>query len=150
MTLFWLPGFDSSPSKFTDFRGGTGNSDSGPSGKAGAGAAENVKAPRNDETKQTHPLGYLQGEGRAGPVQRATRHSGTGPSYDLHPSQIIDGKPQLVEHAIDGFGGGKAAAEPSVDVKVLYAKIGQLTLENDFFGRRAQQSGRDCWAQGDD
>jgi hypothetical protein len=30
------------------------------------------------------------------------------------------------------FGGGGTVAEPSVDLKVLHAKIGQLTLENDF------------------
>ena len=29
-------------------------------------------------------------------------------------------------------GGGKAAAQPAVDVKSLHAKIGELTLENDF------------------
>ena len=31
-----------------------------------------------------------------------------------------------------GAGGGNAAAEPAVDVKSLHAKIGELTLENDF------------------
>ena len=29
-------------------------------------------------------------------------------------------------------GGGSASAEPAVDVKSLHAKIGELTLENDF------------------
>jgi transposase len=40
----------------------------------------------------------------------------------------------LAEHAADVFGGGntKTAAEPTVDVKALHAKIGQLTLQNDF------------------
>jgi hypothetical protein len=39
-------------------------------------------------------------------------------------------------------GGILAATEPreaSVDLKVLHAKIGELTLENDFFLRRARQ-----------
>ncbi|WP_316157924.1 IS3 family transposase [Cupriavidus sp. BIC8F] len=62
--------------------------------------------------------------------------------YDVHPSQITDWKQQLVEHAVELFGGGKTvASEPPVDLKALHAKIGQLTLENDFLGRRAQQSG---------
>ena len=31
-----------------------------------------------------------------------------------------------------GAGGGSAPAVPAVDVKSLHAKIGELTLENDF------------------
>ena len=31
-----------------------------------------------------------------------------------------------------GPGGGNGAAQPVVDVKLLHAKIGELTLENDF------------------
>ena len=41
---------------------------------------------------------------------------------------------QLAEQfAADVFGpgGGKGAAQPTVDVKSLHAKIGELTLEND-------------------
>jgi transposase-like protein len=54
--------------------------------------------------------------------------------FDIHPNQITDWKQQLVTRAEDAFETGKAsaAATPLVDVKVLHAKIGQLTLENDF------------------
>ena len=31
-----------------------------------------------------------------------------------------------------GSGGGNGAVQPAVDVKSLHAKIGELTLENDF------------------
>ncbi len=31
-----------------------------------------------------------------------------------------------------GPGGGQAAGAPAIDVKLLHAKIGELTLENDF------------------
>ena len=52
--------------------------------------------------------------------------------FDVHPNQITEWKRQLSERAADIFGGGTTSAEPPVDLKALHAKIGQLTLENDF------------------
>jgi transposase-like protein len=53
--------------------------------------------------------------------------------FDVHPNQITQWKAQLSESAANVFGwGGHASAQPSVDVKSLHAKIGELTLENDF------------------
>lgn len=52
--------------------------------------------------------------------------------FDVHPNQITEWKRQLSERAADLFGGGAAPAEPPIDLKALHAKIGQLTLENDF------------------
>ena len=53
--------------------------------------------------------------------------------FDVHPNQITSWKAQLEGGAADVFGaGGNGAAQPAVDVKVLHAKIGELTLENDF------------------
>ena len=53
--------------------------------------------------------------------------------FDVHPNQITTWKSQLESGASDIFGsGGGTPATPAVDVKSLHAKIGELTLENDF------------------
>jgi transposase len=53
--------------------------------------------------------------------------------FDIHPNQVTSWKAQLEGSAADVFGpGGGATAPPAVDVKLLHAKIGELTLENDF------------------
>ena len=51
--------------------------------------------------------------------------------FDVHPNQITDWKTQLMDRSAQVFGDGTVTAvEP--DIKTLHAKIGQLTLENDF------------------
>ena len=63
--------------------------------------------------------------------------------FDVHPNQITTWKAQLEGGAADVFdpGGGAAQSAPPVDVKVLHAKIGELTLENDFLEGALSKAG---------
>jgi transposase len=62
--------------------------------------------------------------------------------YDVHPNQITDWKKQLQERVSEVFETGKSTTgEPPVDVTVLHAKIGQLTLENDFLSGALSKAG---------
>ncbi len=53
--------------------------------------------------------------------------------FDVHPQQIKQWRDQLLEGATGVFDAGpKKAIGPGIDLKTLHAKIGELTLENDF------------------
>jgi transposase len=56
-------------------------------------------------------------------------------AFGVHANQIVQWKTQLQDGAAGVFGPGSRSPEPNtpaVDIKLLQAKIGELTLENDF------------------
>jgi transposase len=61
--------------------------------------------------------------------------------FDVHPNQITAWKAQLYEGATAVFGGERGNPEPTVDLKSLHAKIGELTLQNDFLSVALNKAG---------
>src|SRR6187549_3691282 len=91
----------------------------------------------NGQADETEPHSGVQGEVALAAVKGDKTLAAQ--YFDVHPNQITDWKSRLLAGATAVFGPEGGRQEPIVDVKTLHAKIGELTLENDFFRRRIQK-----------
>src|SRR5262245_37322488 len=88
----------------------------------------------HDETTPPEPHSVLQGEGCACGHQGRSDHRAACRAVRRapEPDHIVEGAAGGAASTAFGHGGGNGAERPAVDVKSLHAKIGELTLENDF------------------
>ena len=95
--------------------------------------------PKRQKFKR-YPIGYFH-------IDIAEVRTGEGKLHlfvgiDVHPNQIKQWKDQLLDGVTDVFDDKpKASKAPEIDVKSFHAKVGQLTLENDFLGEALAKAG---------
>ena len=87
-----------------------------------------TRRPRRNHTpifKSKVALAAVRGEQTLGELAQ---------QFDVHPNQIKQWRDKLLAEAGDICNGEKkpTSTDTPVDVKTLHAKIGELTLENDF------------------
>ena len=108
------------------------------SGQDGCGKGETMtRRPRRNHTpafKAKVALAAVKGEKTLAELAQ---------QFDVHANQITTWKAQLLDGAAGVFGSEPRAAStaPAVDVRTLHAKIGELTLTNDFLSGALSKAG---------
>ena len=78
----------------------------------------------------------FQGQGRIVGVEGRAHTGRVSEQFDVHPNQIQDWKKRLVDGAENVFGGNAVEAQHNErETEKLHAKIGQLSMENDFLSK---------------
>src|SRR6202521_3171939 len=95
---------------------------------SGATMARRARRTHNPAFKAKVALAAIKGEKTLAELAQ---------QYDVHPNQITAWKARVLDGAAGLFGGGTAEAAP----EVLHAKIGELTLENDFLAGALSKAG---------
>jgi transposase len=93
-------------------------------------------------TRRNHTAGFKAKVALAA-VRGEKTLSELAQQFDVHANQITQWRTQLLEGAACVFG-PEAKAEPAsplIDVKTLHAKIGELTLVNDFLENALGKAG---------
>ncbi len=67
---------------------------------------------------------------------------GIAKRFDVNPNVVTKWKRHLLEGAPGVFGAAETDKEQGPDVAKLHAKIGELTMENDFFSAALGRAGR--------
>ena len=98
--------------------------------------------PINDETESTCAFRGVQGDVALTALKGNRTQAELAQQFEVHPNQVTDWKKQLQERVAEVFETAKTSAKPPADVKVLRAKIGRLTLEDNFSYGLFLQAGR--------
>ena len=122
-------------------RGGTGNSDSRISGSLaplnGCGNSPNRSESMTRRTRRNHTPAFKA----LAALKSDKTLAELAQQYDIHPNQITDWTRQLTERAVQVFGNTSGPASSDPDLTKLHAKIGQMTLENDFLEHALTKAG---------
>ena len=90
-----------------------------------------------DDGNTTPVHGRFQGAGGAGSAAGDKTIQEIATKHKVHPNQVSTWKRQAIDGLGDVFSGGadRARSDHGSEIKELHAKIGELTVVNDFLAR---------------